>query len=88
MADSILTLYRSATDVGAQWGPGLDQIEGPGVLIDAGLDPFRSQNSVEKLAARTNGQQVTLPDQGHWWMLGDPAGAAAVLTTFWASLPD
>jgi hypothetical protein len=25
-----------------------------------------------------------LEGQGHWWMLGDPAGGAAMLRQFWS----
>ena len=29
---------------------------------------------------------VELPEAGHWWMLEDPAAAAAALDAFWASV--
>lgn len=87
MGDAILKLYRSATDLGNEWGPGIDQIAAPGLLIQSMLDPFRSPGRVERLADRTGAQIATLPDAGHFWMLDDPAAAATTITEFWASLP-
>lgn len=84
MAAAILTLYRSATAVGREWGPGIDRIQGPGLLIASGQDPFRSTPRVRRLAERTGAEIADLPDAGHWWMLEDPAGAARLLTEFWA----
>jgi len=84
MAAAILTLYRSATAIGHEWGPGIDRIEGPGLLIASGQDPFRSTTRARRLAERTGAEMVDLPDAGHWWMLEDPADAASQLTAFWA----
>jgi hypothetical protein len=36
----------------------------------------------ERLGARTQ----VMEGQGHWWMLGDPAGGARALEQFWASI--
>lgn len=84
MADAILALYRSAPDVGAEWGPGIDRIDAPGLLVASGRDPYRDAGRVAALASRTGAEVVDLPDAGHWWMLEDPAGAAAHLEAFWA----
>jgi pimeloyl-ACP methyl ester carboxylesterase len=84
MGQAILALYRSAVDVGTEWGPGIDAIEGPGLVIESGKDPFRSPARVRRLADRTGAELVALPDAGHFWMLEDPAGIAEVLTRFWA----
>jgi pimeloyl-ACP methyl ester carboxylesterase len=86
MGQAILALYRSAVDVGTEWGPGIDAIEGPGLVIESGNDPFRSPGRARRLADRTGAQLVELPDAGHFWMLEDPAGVAEVLTSFWARL--
>ncbi len=83
MGRAILALYRSATDIGNEWGPGIDQIQGPGLVISSMLDPFRSHDRAARLAQRTDAQLVELPEAGHFWMLQDPAGAAAVLREFW-----
>ena len=42
MADCILDLYRSAVDVGRQWGPDFAAIPAPGLVIIPGEDPFLS----------------------------------------------
>lgn len=88
MADAILGLYRSATEVGLEWGPGIDQISGPGLVVESMLDPFRSPELAARLAERTGARTAALPEAGHWWMLEDPAGAAATLTRFWAQVED
>jgi pimeloyl-ACP methyl ester carboxylesterase len=83
MAASILSLYRSAVNVGAEWGPGFDQVTGRGMLIEAENDPYRAPGRISRLAQRTGAQVAPLPGCGHWWMLDDPANAAAVITDFW-----
>jgi pimeloyl-ACP methyl ester carboxylesterase len=85
MSSSILSLYRSAMDIGTEWGPGIDLITGRGLVIEAVEDPFRRPGSAAALAERTGAQIATLPHSGHWWMLDDPAGAAARIDDFWAS---
>jgi pimeloyl-ACP methyl ester carboxylesterase len=84
MGEAILALYRSAVDVGTEWGPGVDAIEGPGVVVESGNDPFRSPVRARRLADRTGAELVELPDAGHFWMLEDPSGVADVLRSFWA----
>lgn len=84
MADAILVLYRSATDVGNEWGPGIDAITAPGLLVESALDPFRAPGRVRRLAERTGASIAELPDSGHFWMLDDPTGAAAAIQSFWS----
>mgnify|MGYP001812103943 CR=1 FL=1 len=86
MGEAILALYRSAVDIGAEWGPVLDDITVPTLLVEAVLDGFRRPGSVAELADRIGGERVELPEQGHWWMLDDPTGAAGFLSRFWASV--
>ena len=86
MGKSILALYRSATGIGSEWGPGIDSIDGPGLVVDAGLDGFRARGAARRLGERTGARVVDLPDSGHWWMCEDPAGASAFLEGFWAEL--
>ena len=85
MADAILDLYRSATRVGVEWGPGIDRIEAPGLLVESMLDPFRSAGRVRTLADRTGAKVLALPESGHFWMLDAPETAAAAITAFWAT---
>src|SRR6201997_1095130 len=75
MADCILDLYRSAVDVGKQWGPDFAAIPAPGLVIIPSEDPFLSAASATQGAARAGAETVVLDGFGHWWMLQDPAGA-------------
>ena len=84
MGAAILTLYRSAIDIGDEWGPGIDSIRGPGLLVESVQDPFRSPERVRRLADRTGASVATLPDAGHFWMLESPAEVAEILAGFWA----
>ena len=86
MADCILDLYRSAVDVGKQWGPDFAAIPAPGLVIIPGEDPFQNAASAARAAARAGATTAALDGAGHWWMLQDPARAATVLREFWATL--
>jgi pimeloyl-ACP methyl ester carboxylesterase len=86
MAECVLDLYRSAVDVGKQWGPDFVAIPAPGLVITPSEDPFLSAASAAKGAARARAKTVALDGLGHWWMLQDPARAAAILREFWATL--
>jgi pimeloyl-ACP methyl ester carboxylesterase len=86
MADCILDLYRSAVEVGKQWGPDFAAIPAPGLVIIPSEDPFLSAASATRAAARADARTAALDGLGHWWMLQDPARAAVVLREFWATL--
>jgi pimeloyl-ACP methyl ester carboxylesterase len=86
MGAAILTLYRSAVHVGTEWGPGIDRITAPGLLVESMQDPFRNPERVVRLAERTGATIVQFPDEGHFWMLEVPERAATVITGFWAGL--
>jgi len=83
MGGAILTLYRSATDIGNEWGPGIDAIGGRGLIIASMQDPFRATDRATRLAERTGADLVELPDAGHFWMLEQPERAAQILTEHW-----
>lgn len=85
MGDAILSLYRSATGIGVEWGPGIDDIVVPTLAIDARLDPFRSPSAAATFAARTGATPAPLDGAGHWWMTTHPAEAAAAIRDFWAA---
>jgi pimeloyl-ACP methyl ester carboxylesterase len=87
MADCILDLYRSAVDVAERWGPDFAAIPAPGLVIIPGEDPFLSAASTARAAGRAGARTAALDGLGHWWMLQDPARAAAVLREFWATVP-
>jgi pimeloyl-ACP methyl ester carboxylesterase len=87
MSSCILTLYRSAAQPAmVAWGAELSgAAQVPGLCITAPHDPFVRSGDLAPAVAATLGAQVAeLPDQGHWWMLGDPHGGARLLTEFWA----
>jgi pimeloyl-ACP methyl ester carboxylesterase len=86
MGDCILALYRSAVDVGREWGPDFQGIPKPGLVVIATEDglanPARSEVAAEAAGAPTQ----RLDGLAHWWMLEDPARGAKVLEDFWATL--
>jgi pimeloyl-ACP methyl ester carboxylesterase len=86
MADSILRLYRSAVDVGAEWSPAFVDVAAPGLAIIAGRDPFLSATQAREGATRAGAHIAELEGLGHWWMLQDPVTAAELLDGFWSSV--
>jgi pimeloyl-ACP methyl ester carboxylesterase len=86
MAESMLALYRSAADLPAAWGSGLERISAPGLSIHATADPFVDADFAGRVAERVGARTARLEGLGHWWMLQDPVQTARVLTEFWASL--
>ena len=86
MADCILALYRSAVDVGKEWGPDFHDVPKPGAVIIPSDDPFLSADGARAGATRSGARTIELSGVGHWWMLQDPERGAAVLEEFWASV--
>jgi pimeloyl-ACP methyl ester carboxylesterase len=86
MAESILSLYRSAVDVGREWGPDFSDVPAPGLVLVPSEDPFLSAEGARKAAERAGATVADLEGLGHWWMLQDPAQGAVVLESFWASI--
>jgi len=87
MGECILALYRSAAQPAMkEWGEHLGPAATiPGLAIIAPNDPFVQGESLgAEVADRIGARRHVLPGQGHWWMLGDPASGAAMLTEFWA----
>lgn len=85
MADCILTLYRSATDVHGDWGDDVEGTERPALAIDATADPFRTAGRTRAAAERLGLAVEVLEGAGHWWPLEDPAAAAGMLRRFWSA---
>lgn len=85
MAECILALYRSAVDVGREWGPEFRDVQSPGLVVVPSEDPFLSATGARNAAGRAGASVVDLAGLGHWWMLQDAAGGAAMLERFWAS---
>lgn len=89
MGRCVLALYRSAAQPAmAVWGADLGPASSrPGLALLAPHDPFvRSLDLAPAVAESLGARCVVMADQGHWWMLGDPAGSARTLTEFWRSV--
>lgn len=87
MADSILTLYRSATpNPHAHWGDDLAPTDAPGLVLVPTADPFGDDDRAAEVAATLGARTATLDGLGHWWPLEDPRSSAAALRSFWSSL--
>jgi pimeloyl-ACP methyl ester carboxylesterase len=86
MADCILALYRSAVDVGRQWGPDFRDVPAPGLVLIPSDDAFLSADGARSSAKLAGAAVAELDGIGHWWMLQDPARGAAVLEEFWATV--
>lgn len=85
MKACILTLYRSAVDIGREWQPGVEQVTRPGLVFWGADDPYGDVRFGERLAERVRGELVVLPGCGHWWPVERPAEVAAALERFWAA---
>ena len=89
MGRAILALYRSAAQpVMAEVGRNLENAAArPGLSILASEDHYVGSDEIRRRAAeRAGGRTEVLDGLGHWWMVQDPARAAAVLTQFWDSI--
>lgn len=84
MKSCILDLYRSATDVGAEWGPAVDDITTPGAVLWAQHDPYVPARFGRRLAERT-GATLTELDCGHWWPCERPDEVATALHERWST---
>jgi pimeloyl-ACP methyl ester carboxylesterase len=83
MKAAILPLYRSATNVGKEWGPALDGVKKPGLVICGEKDQYMSTDFHRRLAARTGAELLTLAG-GHWWPVEFPKETAEALDRHWA----
>jgi pimeloyl-ACP methyl ester carboxylesterase len=83
MKDCILTLYRSAVEIGAEWQPGVDRVTRPALVFWGADDPYGAPRFAERLAARVGGEAIVFPGCGHWWPIDRAAEAAAALERFW-----
>ncbi len=82
MKASILPLYRSAVTYMKEWGPDVDKIKQPGMLIWGEKDPYMQVEFARKMAARTGAELVLLPGS-HWWPVQFPKEAAVALERLW-----
>ena len=91
MGRAILALYRSAADTAAvaEAGGGLEKARAkPGLSVLATEDTYVGSEEIRRRAAERAGARTEVLDGlHHWWMVQDPARAAAMLTQFWATSP-
>ena len=87
MTAAILDLYRSATDIGAEWGAGATMPTAPGLVIAGGNDAFVSADGARRAAAKWGAQIEVLDGASHWWPMDSPDEAAKALQSFWSGLP-
>lgn len=83
MKDAILSLYRSAVHIGAEWQPAVERVTRPSLILWGENDPFGDVRFAHRLAERVHGQLVVLPGCGHWWPVQRPDEVAAALQRFW-----
>jgi pimeloyl-ACP methyl ester carboxylesterase len=83
MAGCILDLYRSAVDVGTEWGPDFADVPKPGLVLLPSEDAFLDAVGARAGAGRAGAHVAELAGLGHWWMLQDPARGAAEILRFW-----
>ncbi len=89
MARCILGLYRDAAQPAmARLGRNLPAAAArPGLAVLATEDGNVGTELMRRRAAVRAGAQVAVLDGlGHWWMVQDPARAAAVLIDFWSTV--
>lgn len=85
MRASILALYRSAIEVGAEWKPGLSDVTAPALVIWGLDDPFLPHRFADELGnATTSARAVFKLRSSHWPMLERPADVARELEAHWA----
>ena len=85
MKAAILSLYRSAVNIGAEWQPDVERVTRPALVIWGEADPFGDVRYAHRLAERVRAELLLLPGCGHWWPLERPAEVAAALERFWAT---
>ena len=89
MARCILDLYRDAAQPAmARLGQNLPAAAArPGLSVLATADDDVGTERMRRRAAtRAGARTAVLDGLGHWWMVQDPARAAAVFTEFWSTV--
>jgi pimeloyl-ACP methyl ester carboxylesterase len=88
MGRAILALYRSTPE--SELRALADRLaaadHGPGAIITATNDEYVPAAMATPVADRLGIPEIVLDGQGHWWMVGDPDGAADRLVAFWSGL--
>lgn len=83
MKACILALYRSATDVGAQWFSDPPPSAAPGLAIWGADDLYASAAQAHRLAETRGAGPLVFEDCAHWWPIERPTDAATALEDLW-----
>lgn len=83
MAECILSLYRSAVDVYAEWTGDIESLTARSLVVWGADDPFVGRAFGERFAERTKADLLMLEGCGHWWPRERPAEVAAALEAHW-----
>jgi pimeloyl-ACP methyl ester carboxylesterase len=87
MKACILTLYRSAVTVGAEWAPAMDGFDRPSLVLWGADDPYApAVPSAQSMADRLGARVVTFEGCGHWWPAQRAGEVAAELQRLWATV--
>ncbi len=87
MGACILDLYRSATpNPHRDWGP-WKPTRAPGLVLDATEDAFGDEMLATEVAESLGARFERIEGAGHFWPYQAPEKAAAILESFWESLP-
>ena len=86
MKRAIVSLYRSAVHVGAEWAPDLARVTAPGLVLWGEQDPYAAARFGERLAQRTGARFVSLAGCSHWWPLERPDEAMSQLRSLWTAI--
>lgn len=84
MRQAILRLYRSAVDVGSEWGEDLQSLPKRGLVFWGTADAFVGVDVAERFCARWSVALHKEEGAGHWAMIERPEAAAAHLRAHWA----
>jgi pimeloyl-ACP methyl ester carboxylesterase len=87
MGACILALYRSAEpNAHHHWGP-WTPTSAPGLVLHATGDVFSDEKLAVEVAESLGARFERIEGAGHFWPYDSPGKAAAVLESFWSSLP-
>ncbi len=87
MGACILALYRSAVpNPHHHWGP-WKPTTAPGLVLHPTDDPFGDEQHAKEVAEALGARFEEIEGAGHFWPYQAPEKAAAILESFWSSLP-
>lgn len=86
MKSCILTLYRSAVDVGRAWFGDLKNVRAKTMVLWGEKDPYADIDFGRRLARNVKGKFVEIAGAGHWYQAQKPRETARAITEFWTAL--